>query len=87
MNHVRDSFINLFGVVYLDDICIYSKTPQQHLDHLRKVLTALREHKLFIKIAKRETKYLGFVVGSGIFRTSPSKVAAVKGWSLPGAQK
>ena len=69
--------------MYLDDICIYSKTPEEHLDHLRQVLTALRNNKLFIKMvkcfwAKRETDYLGFIVGNGIARTSPSKVAAVK---------
>ncbi len=36
--------------------------------------------------AKRETDYLGFIVGNGIVRTSPSKVAAVKDWPLPETQ-
>ena len=37
MTHVLDPFIHLFGiVVYLDDICIYSKSAEEHLDHLRK---------------------------------------------------
>jgi hypothetical protein len=92
MTHVLDPFINLFVIVYLDDICIYSKSAEEHLDHLRKVLTALRENKLFIKMvkcfwAKRETEYLGFIVGSGNIRTSQSKVAAVKDWPLPETQK
>ncbi len=78
--------------MYLDDICIYSKSPEEHLDHLRQVLTTLRNNKLFIKMvkcfwAKRETDYLGFNVGNGIVRTSPSKVAAVKDWPLPETQK
>jgi hypothetical protein len=53
---------------------------------------ALRKNKLFIKMvkclwAKRKTDYLGFIIGNGIVRTSPSKVAAVKDWSLPETQK
>ena len=69
MTHVLDPFIHLFVIVYLDDIFIFSKSAEDHLDHLRKVLTTLRENKLFIKMvkcfwAKRETEYLGFNVGS-----------------------
>jgi hypothetical protein len=81
-------FIRSVAIVYLGDICIYSKTQQEHLEHLRKVSTTLREHKLFIKMvncfwAKREIEYIGFVVGSGIVRTSLSKVATVKDWPSP----
>jgi hypothetical protein len=53
---------------------------------------ALRNNKLFIKMtkclwAKRETEYLGFIVGNCIVRTSPSKVAAVQDRPLPETQK
>jgi hypothetical protein len=37
--------------------------------------------------AKRETKYYGYIVRSGIVRTSSSKVTSVKNWSLPKTQK
>ena len=92
MTHVLDPFIHQFVIVYLVDICIYSKSPEEHLDHLRQVLMVLRKNKLFIKTvkyfwAKREIDYLGFIVGNGIVRTSPSKVAAVKDWPLPETQK
>ncbi len=89
---ILDPFIHQFGIVYLDDICVYSKSPEEHLDHIRQVLTTLRKNKLFIKMvkcfwAKRETEYLGFVVRNGNIRTSPSKVATVKDWPLPETQK
>jgi hypothetical protein len=52
----------------------------------------LRENILFIKNvkcfwAKRETEYLGFIVGSGNVRTFQSKVAVVKGLALTGNAK
>ena len=91
MTHVLDPFIHLFVIVYLDDICSYSKSAEEHLDHPRKVLTTLRENTIFIKTvkcfwAKRETEYLSFIVGSGNVRKSQSKVAAVKDWPLPETQ-
>ncbi len=81
--HAMDPYIHLFVIVYLGAICIYSNSPEEHLVHLRKVLTKLRENKLFIKMvkcfwAKIETEYLGFIVGSGNIRTSLAKLAAVK---------
>ena len=88
VTHVLDPFIHLFVIVYLDDTCIYSKSAEEHLGHIRKVMTAIQENKLFIKIvkcfwAKRKTEYFGFIVGSGNVRTSQSKVAALKDWPLP----
>ena len=52
MTHVLDPFIHPFVIVYLDDICIYSKSPEEHPDHLRQVLMALRKNKSFIKMVK-----------------------------------
>ena len=49
MIHVLDLFIHLVVIVYLDEICIYYKSAEEHLDHLRKVLTALRENKNLLK--------------------------------------
>ncbi len=41
MTHVLDPFIHQLVIVYLDDICIYSKSSEEHLDHIRQVLMAL----------------------------------------------
>jgi hypothetical protein len=41
MTHVLGPFIHKFVIVYLNDICIYSKSAEEHLDYLRKVLSAL----------------------------------------------
>jgi hypothetical protein len=52
VNHVLEPCINKFVIVYVDDICIYSKTPEQHIEHLRLVLQKFCEHQLFIKMPK-----------------------------------
>jgi hypothetical protein len=41
-------------VVFLDDIRIYSKTEEEHAEHLRLVLEVLREHQLYAKLSKCE---------------------------------
>jgi hypothetical protein len=50
INHVLEPYINKFVIVYLYDICIYSETTKQHIEHLRLVLQKLRERHLFIKM-------------------------------------
>ena len=52
MTHVLDPCIHQFVIVYLEDICIYSKTPEEHLDPIRQVLVALRNNKEFIKMVE-----------------------------------
>ena len=92
MNHVLEPYINNFVIVYLDDICIYSKTPEQHIEHLRLVLQKLREHQMFIKMPKfcggrKETEYLGVIVGNGTLRISHDKIATIRDyWPLPEIQ-
>jgi hypothetical protein len=49
MNEVLRAFIGRFVVVYFDDILIYSRSLEDHLDHLRVVLEALRDACLFVK--------------------------------------
>ena len=92
MNHVLESYINNFVIVYLNDICIYSDSPEQHIDNLRLVLQKLRERQLFIKKSKcfwgrKEIEYLGVIVSNGTLRTAPDKIAAVRDWPLPNTQK
>ena len=59
-------------VVFADDILIYSKSEEEHEDHLRIVLHALREHQLYTKFSKcefwlTEVRFLGHVVSdSGV---------------------
>jgi hypothetical protein len=54
MNKVFMEFLDKFGVVFIDDILVYSRGEEEHEDHLRLVLQKLRDHKLYTKLSKCE---------------------------------
>ncbi len=88
MHDVFRPYIGKFVAIYLDDILIYSKTQEEHIEHLRKVLTLLREHKLYAKLSKceflkPELRFLGHIVSKDGLKVDPSKVAVVKNWQVP----
>jgi hypothetical protein len=76
------------ALVFLDDILIYSKTLEEHKQHVRRVLDALREQKLFAKESKceffkHEVEFLGHIVGREGVRMMEDKVEAVRAWPTP----
>jgi transposase InsO family protein len=88
MNRVFGPYIGKFVLVYLDDILIMSRTPEEHVEHLRIVLSLLRKHKLYAKLSKCEfarasLKFLGHVVGAGTVSVDPVKIAVIRDWPLP----
>jgi hypothetical protein len=52
MNGVFKNYLDKFVIVFLDDILVYSKTEEEHEQHLRMVLQVLREHQLYAKLSK-----------------------------------
>ena len=88
MNEIFRPYLGKFVLVYLDDILVYSKTPEEHIQHLRLVLSVLRQHKLYAKLAKchfmkQEVKFLGHVVSKEGLRVDPAKTSAVEKWPVP----
>ena len=88
MNGVFQNYLDRFIQVFLDDILIYSKNEREHEEHLRVVLSCLREKKLYGKLSKcyffqKEIHYLGRIIsGEGIF-VDLEKVKAIMEWSVP----
>jgi len=52
MNRIFRPWLDKFVVVFIDDILIYSRTQEEHADHLRVVLKILRDHQLYGKLSK-----------------------------------
>jgi hypothetical protein len=88
MNRIFAPHLFKFCVVYLDDIMVYSKTPEEHYEHLRSVLQILREQKLYAKSSKcsfnkPEVKFLGHIVGRDGLKVDPAKCEVVRDWPKP----
>jgi hypothetical protein len=52
MNGVFRDYLDKFVIVFLDDILVYSKSEEEHEQHLRMVLQVLREHQLVCQVEK-----------------------------------
>jgi hypothetical protein len=88
MNDVLRPFLDDFVTVYLDDILIFSKSREEHIEHVKNVLDVLRKEQLFLKLSKCEFGktsliYLGHIVGGGELKIDPSKVKIILEWSRP----
>ncbi len=88
MNSVLGDYLDKFSTVYLDDVLVYSRTPREHLTHLKMVLQRLREHQLYAKLSKcafglGEMPFLGHIISGNGIRMDPAKVAAIANWPTP----
>ena len=52
MNRVFQPYLDRFIIVFIDDILVYSGSPEEHLEHLRIVLQTLREWQLYAELSK-----------------------------------
>jgi hypothetical protein len=85
MNSVFMQELDKFIVVFIDDIFIYSKNPEDHVRHLHIVLQRLRDNHLYAKFSKCEfwldtVKFLGHTISSDGISVDPNKVQEVLDW-------
>ena len=88
MNRVFKDFLDKFVVVFIDDILVYSKTEEEHEEHLRLTLQTLKEKQLYAKFKKCEfwldkVVFLGHVISKDGILVDTAKVEAVSNWSQP----
>ncbi|KAL0157924.1 hypothetical protein M9458_046000, partial [Cirrhinus mrigala] len=92
INDVLRDMLGRWCYAYLDEILIYSKTLEEHTQHVRAVLRRLLAHQLYCKLEKcafhqHTTTFLGFVISSQGVAMDPQKLEAVRSWPLPTSLK
>ena len=85
MNRVFHEYLDSFVIVFIDDILIYSKTKEEHEQHLILTLQLLRQHQLYAKFSKWEfwlrlVTFLSHVVSDQGVEVDPMKIEDVKNW-------
>jgi Reverse transcriptase (RNA-dependent DNA polymerase) len=88
MNDVLRPYLDRFCLVYLEDILIYSKTREEHLEHIRLVFSQLRKHRLYAKLSKCafmrcSLKYLGHNISNHGISVAERKIHAIQSWERP----
>ncbi|KAH0646574.1 hypothetical protein KY284_034458 [Solanum tuberosum] len=88
MNRVFKPYLDMFVIVFIDDILIYSRNEEDHANHLRIVLQTLKDRELYAKFSKCEfwlksVAFLGHIVFSGGIRVDTQKIEAVQNFPRP----
>jgi hypothetical protein len=88
MNQIFQPYLYRFVIIFIEDILVYSKNPQEHTQHLRIVLDVLRDKQLYAKFSKckfwlSKVKFLGHVISQGGVAVDQSKVEAIQNWTRP----
>ena len=88
MNRVFHPYLDRFVIVFIDDILVYSRSQEDHEEHLRTVLQTLRQKQLYAKFSKCEfwlakVVFLGHVISAEEIYVDPQKIEAIVNWELP----
>jgi hypothetical protein len=88
MNKIFRDLLDIYVIIYLDDILIFSNTEEEHPNHVKEVLRRLQANNLYCNAKKctfhvTEIDYLGLIVLDKGVQVDQSKVTAALDWAAP----
>lgn len=88
MNKALIGLVDVTCIVFLDDILVFSKTEEEHVGHVKEVLSRLREADLFVHLDKcewhsRRTEYLGYIISPEGVSMDLARVKTIQEWPVP----
>ena len=88
MNNIFSDLLNVYVMIYLDDILIYSNNMFKHHQHIKEVLKYLYKAGLYAKAEKykfhsKSVEYLGYILSSSGLTMSDNKVKIIQDWPEP----
>ncbi|GKB16558.1 putative reverse transcriptase domain-containing protein [Tanacetum coccineum] len=88
MYRVCKPYLDKFVIVFIDDILIYSKSKEDHEEHLKIILRLLKKEKLYAKFSKSDfwldsVQFLGHMIDIEGVHIDPSKIKAINNWTSP----
>ncbi|WMV46207.1 hypothetical protein MTR67_039592 [Solanum verrucosum] len=88
MNKIFKPYLDMFFIIFIDDILIYSRSERDHASHLRIVLQTLKDKELYAKFSKYDfwlesVAFLGHIVSSDGTRVNTQKIEAVQNRPRP----
>ena len=88
VNSIFKSFLRKFLLVFFDDVLIYIKSWNDHVQHIDRVVKLLEDKQLYAKTSKfffgvQEVEYLGHIVSREGVKADPNKIKSIKQWKFP----
>ena len=85
-NNTLQEYLNIFVIIYLNDILIFSQTEEAHKEHVKKMLKCLNARNLLLKSEKcqwhkQKVDFLNYVVKINEMKIDLNKVQSVNTWS------
>jgi hypothetical protein len=88
MNNTLHKYLDIFVIVYLDNVLVYLTSEEEHIRHVKLVLEKIKKYNLLLKpekceFHKNQVEFLGYIIGTHSIKMDQAKVTAVLGWPIP----
>jgi hypothetical protein len=92
METILRPYLGKFVIIFLDDLCVYSKTAEEHRKNVWVVYRLLAKNSIYLRFCKcyffaRTIKYLGWIISNGTLTPDPEKVSALRNWVIPDSKQ